>query len=61
VYYLFILLVSGHYLLDVSLFKKIQEYEEKTLSNSKRESRQVFLDHIDHICFLSLVYTSHMH
>jgi hypothetical protein len=47
---LFILLVSGYYRLDVSLFEKIQDYEEKTLSSSKRESRQVFLAHIDPIC-----------
>jgi hypothetical protein len=52
---LFILLISGHYRLDVSLFEKIQDYEEKTLSSSKQESRQVFLDHIDPICFLPLV------
>jgi hypothetical protein len=58
---LFILLISGHYRLDVSLFEKIQDYEEKTQSNSKREVRQVTLDHFVPICFLSLVYTSHMH
>jgi hypothetical protein len=40
-YFLFILLISGHYRLDVSLFEKIQDYEEKTLSSSKREARQV--------------------
>jgi hypothetical protein len=34
-YLLFILLVSGLYRLDVLLFEKIQDYEEKTLSNSK--------------------------
>jgi hypothetical protein len=60
-YLLFILLVSGHYRLDVSLFEKIQDYEEKTLSNSKREARQVTLDHFIPICFLSLVYRSRMH
>jgi hypothetical protein len=60
-YLLFILLVSGHYRLDVSLFEKIQDYEEKTLSNSKWEARQVTLDHFIPICFLSLVYKSRMH
>jgi hypothetical protein len=30
-YLLFVLLVSRHYYLDVLLFKKIQNYEEKTL------------------------------
>jgi hypothetical protein len=58
---LFILLIFDHYYLDVSLFEKIQDYEEKTLSSSKREARQVTLDHFVPICFLSLVYTSHMH
>jgi hypothetical protein len=53
----FALLVSDHYHLDISLFKKIQDYEEKTLRNSKREARQVTLDHVDPMCFLSLVYT----
>jgi hypothetical protein len=51
------LLISGHYYLDVLLFKKIKDYEEKTLSSSKWEVRQVTLDHFDPICFLSLVYT----
>jgi uncharacterized membrane protein len=60
-YLLFILLVSGHYRLDVSLFKRIQDYEEKTLCSRKREARQVTLDHLFSICFLSLVYTSGMH
>jgi hypothetical protein len=60
-YLLFILLVSGHYRLDVSLFEKIQDYEKKTLSNNKQEARQVTIDHFVPICFLSLVYTSHMH
>jgi hypothetical protein len=55
--YLFVLLISGHYRLDVSLFKKIQDYTEKTLSSSKREVRLVTLDHIDPMCFLPLVYT----
>jgi spore coat polysaccharide biosynthesis predicted glycosyltransferase SpsG len=57
VYYLFIcvvLLVSDSYCLDVSLFKKIQDYEEKTLSSSKREARQLTLDNIDPMCSLSL-------
>jgi hypothetical protein len=58
-FYLFlILLVSGHYRLDVAFFEKIQDYENKTPSSSKREARQVTLDHIDPMCslFLSLVY-----
>jgi hypothetical protein len=50
------LLVSGRYYLDVSLFEKIQDYEEKTLSSSKREVNQVTLDHIDPMCFLPQVY-----
>jgi thiosulfate reductase cytochrome b subunit len=54
--YLFVLLVSGHYCLDVSLFEKIQDYEEKTLSSSKWEARQVTLDHIDPMCIQSLVH-----
>jgi hypothetical protein len=60
-YLLFILLVSSHRYLDVSLFEKIQDYEEKTLSSSKREVRQVTLDHFVAIYFLSLVYTSCMY
>jgi uncharacterized membrane protein len=53
-FYLFlVLLISDHYHLDVSLFEKIQDYEEKTLS-SKWEARQVTLDHIDPMCSLSL-------
>jgi hypothetical protein len=48
------LLVFDHYCLDVSLFKKIQGYEEKTLSRSKWEGRQVTLDYIDPMCSLSL-------
>jgi hypothetical protein len=46
-YLFFVLLISDHYCLDVSLFEKIQDYEEKTLSNSKREARKVTLDHFD--------------
>jgi uncharacterized membrane protein len=54
-FYLFlILLIFGHYRLDVSFFEKIQDYEDKTLSSSKREARQVTLDHIDPMCSLSL-------
>jgi hypothetical protein len=60
-YLLFILLVSGYYRLDISLFEKIQDYEEKTLSSSKQEARQVTLDHFIPICFLSLLYKSRMH
>jgi hypothetical protein len=60
-YLLFILFVSSRYRLDVSLFEKIQDYEEKTLSNGKWEARQVTLDHFVPICFLSLVYTSRIH
>jgi hypothetical protein len=53
-FYLFlVLLIFGHYRLDISLFEKIQDYEEKTLSSSKREARQVTLDHIDPMCSLS--------
>jgi hypothetical protein len=36
------------------LFKKIQDYEEKTLSSSKWKARQVTIDHIDPMCSLSL-------
>jgi hypothetical protein len=53
-YLLFILLVSSSRYLDVSLFEKIQDYEEKTLSSSKWEARQVTLDHIDPMFSLSL-------
>jgi hypothetical protein len=36
-FYLFlVLLVSGHYCIDILLFGKIQDYKEKTFSNSKR-------------------------
>jgi hypothetical protein len=56
-YLLFILHVFDHYCLGISLFEKIKDYEEKTLSNSKREVRQVTLNRIDPICFLSLVST----
>jgi hypothetical protein len=59
-FYLFlVLLVSSRRCLDVLLFKKIQDYEEKTLSSNKREVRQVFLDHVDPICFLPLVTLLH--
>jgi hypothetical protein len=60
-YLLLILIVFGHYCLDVSLFEKIQDNEKKALSSSKREARQVTLDYFFLICFPSLVYTSHMH
>jgi hypothetical protein len=54
-FYLFLVLsVSGHYRLDNSFFKKIQDYEDKTLSSSKREARQVTLDHTDPMCSLSI-------
>jgi hypothetical protein len=54
-FYLFlVLLVSGHYRLYDSFFEKIQDYEDKTLSSSKREARQVTLDHIDPMCSLSI-------
>jgi hypothetical protein len=56
-YLLFILLVSEHYHLDVSLLERIQDYEEKTLRSSEWEARQLTLDPIDAICFLNLVYT----
>jgi uncharacterized membrane protein len=53
-FYLFLVLLdSGHYCLDVLFFEKIQDYEDKTLSSSKREARQVTLDHIDPMCSLS--------
>jgi hypothetical protein len=48
------LLVSSHYHLDVLFFEKIQDYEDKTLSSIKQEARHVTLDHIDHICSLSI-------
>jgi hypothetical protein len=50
---------SSHRCLDVTLFEKIQDYEEKTLSSSKQEARQVLLNHIDPICFLPLVTLLH--
>jgi hypothetical protein len=53
-YLFFVLLISGQCRLDVLLFEKIQDYEKKTLSNSKMEARQVTLDHIDHMYSLSL-------
>jgi uncharacterized membrane protein len=53
-FYLFlVLLVFDHYRLDVSLFEKIQDYEEKTLTSTNWEARQVTLDHIDPMCSLS--------
>jgi hypothetical protein len=52
-YLLFVLLVFSHYCLDDSLLEKIQGYEEKTLSSSKREARQVTLEQIDPMCSLS--------
>jgi hypothetical protein len=58
-YLLLVLLVSGGYRVNVLLFEKIQDYEEKTLSISKLEARQVFLDHFDPICFLPLVTLLH--
>jgi hypothetical protein len=51
----FVLLVSGHNRLDVSLFEKIQDYEEKTLS-SRWEARQVTLDQIDSMCSFSSIH-----
>jgi hypothetical protein len=54
-FYLFlVLLVFGHYCLDDSFFEKIQDYEGKTLSSSKREARQVTIL-ILCVLFLSLV------
>jgi hypothetical protein len=57
-FYLFlVLLISGHYRLEVSLFEKIQDYEDKTLSSNKWEARQVTLAMlILYVLFLSLVY-----
>jgi hypothetical protein len=51
VYYFlfFVLLVSNYYHLDISLCEKIHDYEEMTLSSSKREARQVTLEHL--ACF----------
>jgi hypothetical protein len=49
-YYLYlflVLLVFSHYHLDVSLFEKIKDYEDKILSSSKWEARQVTLVHVD--------------
>jgi hypothetical protein len=57
-YLLFVLLVSSHRCLDVMLFKKIQEYEENTLSSSKQEARQVTLDHnSSYVLSFSSIYT----
>jgi hypothetical protein len=58
-YLLFILLISSYYHLDVSLFEKIEDYEEKTLSSSKREAWQVTLDHFISIFFLSRIHKPH--
>jgi hypothetical protein len=57
-FYLFlVLLISGHYRLEVSLFEKIQDYEDKTLRSNKWEARQVTLAMlILYVLFLSLVY-----
>jgi hypothetical protein len=55
-YLLFVLLVFCHCCLEVLLFEMIQYYVEKTLSSSKQKARQVILDHIDPMCFLSLVH-----
>jgi hypothetical protein len=61
-FYLFLVLpIFGHSRLDVLFFEKIQYYEDKTLSSSKQEARQVTLDHFVLICFLSLVLTCRMH
>jgi hypothetical protein len=38
-YLLFILFISGHYRLDVSMFERIKDYEEKTSSSSQRKSK----------------------
>jgi hypothetical protein len=46
------LLVSSHYRVDDSFFEKIQDYEDKTLSNCKQEARQVTLDRIGAMCSL---------
>jgi uncharacterized membrane protein len=54
-FYLFLVfLVFSHYRLDDLFFEKIQDYEDKTLSSSKQEARQVTLDHIDPMCSLSI-------
>jgi hypothetical protein len=41
------------FLVITSFFDKIQDYEDKTLSSSKWEARQVTIDHIDPMCSLS--------
>jgi uncharacterized membrane protein len=54
-FYLFLVfLVFSHYRLDDLFFEKIQDYEDKTLSSSKQEARQVTLDLIDPMCSLSI-------
>jgi hypothetical protein len=55
--YCFVLRASSHRCLDISLFMKIKDDEEKSLSSNKQEARQLTLDHIDPMCFHSLVYT----
>jgi hypothetical protein len=35
--------------------RRFKTTRKKTLSSSKRKARQVFLDHVDPICFLPLV------
>jgi hypothetical protein len=49
-----VLLVFDDYRLDDSFFEKIQDYEDKMLSSSKWEARQVILDHIDSMCSVSI-------
>jgi hypothetical protein len=59
VYYFMYCLFLVVICLDVSLFMKIEDYEKKRLSSSEWEARQVFLDHIDPICFPPLVTLLH--
>jgi hypothetical protein len=56
IYYLYCLFLA----IVVSKFhcsRRFKTIRYKTLSSSKLEARQVFLDHIDPICFLPLVHT----
>jgi hypothetical protein len=56
-YLLFVLLAYSCRYLDVSLFEKIQDCKVQDFEQQQVEVRQVTLDHVGPICFLSLVYT----
>jgi hypothetical protein len=59
-YLLFILFISGHYRLDVSMFEKIKDYEEKTLSSSQQKSKAS--DHLPYWTYVlsfSSIHKSH--